>query len=65
VYLRVPSIVKVNCIELADADVDLVLYCGLLNAIFAIVYFFVPNIIASSTSKKKPSTISFGKSSKS
>ena len=61
VYSIVPSILIVS---LADNGVPVSavadLYCGLLNAIAAIVYFFVPSIIPFSISNAKPCNNSLG-----
>ena len=53
VYLIVPSIVIINLADKTPAPLVAVIYCGDLNNLFAIVYFFVPKIIPCSISNKK------------
>ena len=56
VYLNVPAIVIVHFVDnTPDAGIVMYLYCGLLNAINAIVVYFCPNIVCLSISKMKPS----------
>ena len=61
VYFKTESIYIAKTTDsILVLDVFIVLYCGLLKDMFAIVYFFIPNIIAFSISKANDSNNSSG-----